>query len=219
MGESLRVLRVLRRTSGNRRKDHALVPINTTYDLYSMGQGRASPRRRSPPPRAATTWSAPTTAGSTASPPRTEPRPAREGRHAGLHQQVARRAFLLFVTCAFCLCPRSPRWDSGRSRRSSTSQGQRRLQQASKAVAMVLFQRLQDAETGLGHVGRGVEARRDGASRPFAAVLLVGERRADRVISGEMTPPDAHCRAARHARRGQDGAVTEARRRAPCTSF
>ena len=29
---------------GNRRKDHSLVPINTTYDLYSMGRdGQSSP--------------------------------------------------------------------------------------------------------------------------------------------------------------------------------
>lgn len=30
--------------TGNRRKDHSLVPINTTYDLYSMGRdGQSSP--------------------------------------------------------------------------------------------------------------------------------------------------------------------------------
>ena len=50
------------RSKGHWRKDHNIVPINSDYDLWSMGKdGRSSPR--SPQRIVATTSSAPITAG------------------------------------------------------------------------------------------------------------------------------------------------------------
>ena len=134
--------------------------------------------------------------------------------------KVARRAFLLFVTCA--LLPVSAIAALGFWQVTSElhSQGQRRLQQASKAVAMVLFQRLQDAETSLGMSPVEWKLAGPERQRPFTGVLLVTSDGQSRVISGEMNarprspPSSAPC--SPRARRCSSPRAT---RRAPYTSF
>ena len=105
--------------------------------------------------------------------------------------KVARRAFLLFVTCA--LLPVSAIAALGYWQVTSElhSQGQRRLQRASKAVAMVLFQRLQDAESSLGMLPAEWKLAGPERQRPFTGVLLVTSDGQSRVISGEMKRPPA----------------------------
>jgi signal transduction histidine kinase len=104
--------------------------------------------------------------------------------------RVARRTFVLFVTCA--LLPVSVL--AILAFRQVTSelheQSQRQLQQASKGVAMNLLQRLLAAEAAIGTTAeradqvRGVEA-----ERPVAGVLLAVGDGAPRLLAGEMDRP------------------------------
>ncbi len=104
--------------------------------------------------------------------------------------RVARRTFVLFVIGA--LLPVSAL--AVLAFRQVTSelheQSQRQRQQASKAVAMVLLQRLLTAEAAIGATAeRADQPRGAEVERPITGVLLTAGDGPDRVLSGEMDRP------------------------------
>ena len=104
--------------------------------------------------------------------------------------RVARRTFVLFVICA--LLPVSAL--AVLAFRQVTSelheQSQRQRQQASKAVAMVLLQRLLAAEAAIGTTAERADRPRGAElERPFTGVLLAAGDGRDRLLSGEMDRP------------------------------
>ncbi len=101
--------------------------------------------------------------------------------------RVARRTFVLFVTCA--LLPVSVL--AILAFRQVTSelheQSQRQLQQASKSVAMNLLQRLLAAEAAIGSTAERADAVRGAElERPVTGVLLAVGDREPRLLAGEL---------------------------------
>jgi len=104
--------------------------------------------------------------------------------------RVARRTFVLFVICA--LLPVSAL--AVLAFRQVTSelheQSRRQRQQESKAVAMVLLQRLLAAEAAIGATGERADKPRGAKiERPVTGVLLTTGGGPDRQLSGEMDRP------------------------------
>ncbi|HKZ03911.1 MAG TPA: ATP-binding protein [Methylomirabilota bacterium] len=106
--------------------------------------------------------------------------------------RVARRAFLLFVACALLPVTAIAALGFWQVNSELHAQSQRRLQQASKSVGMVLFQRLQAAEASLGAPAGEWNLAEAGHQRPFVGVLLVTSDGQRRVVSGDPTNPPAH---------------------------
>src|SRR5712691_5723818 len=104
--------------------------------------------------------------------------------------RVARRTFLLFVICA--LLPVSALAILALQQVTSElhEQSQRQRQQASKAVAMILLQRLLAAEAAMGTTAeRAGQPRGAELERPVTGVLLTAVDGMDRLLSGEMKRP------------------------------
>ena len=105
--------------------------------------------------------------------------------------RVARRTFLLFVACALLPVSAIAALAYWQVTSELRGQSQRRLQQASKGVAMVLFQRLQAAEASLG-APAGEWALADSEhQRPFIGVVLVTRDGQRRIVSGDSTSTPA----------------------------
>src|SRR6185312_1981650 len=155
----------------------------------STARARTAPATpRSPRARAATISFAPTTASSSGSPPTTEMNlPAVRLDAQMFSSKVARRAFVAFIACAllpvFALAILAFQQVTSQLQ----EQGQRRLQQASKQVAMVLLKRLLAAEAALGQPAEPKPADRLG--RPLSAALWTGAEGSERLVSGAMSRP------------------------------
>ncbi|MEX2222852.1 MAG: ATP-binding protein [Candidatus Rokuibacteriota bacterium] len=101
--------------------------------------------------------------------------------------KVARRTFVLFVSCALlpvCGLAILAFWQVTSELHE---QSQRRLQQASKAVAIVLFNRLRAADAALAAVAERVgESPTGEARRPFTGLVLAGDDGTSRALLGAI---------------------------------
>lgn len=101
--------------------------------------------------------------------------------------QVARRAFVTFIACAllpvFALAVLTFQQVTSQLQ----EQGHRRLQQASKQVAMVLLKRLLAAEAALGQPAEPQPPGRLG--RPLRAAMWTGAEGSERLVFGAMSRP------------------------------
>jgi signal transduction histidine kinase/CheY-like chemotaxis protein/HAMP domain-containing protein len=101
--------------------------------------------------------------------------------------KVARRAFVLFVGCALVPVSALAVLTFWRVNAELYQQSERRLHQTSKAVAMALYGRLLTADEALGAIAaRPGTAARAGASRVWAAAVLVTENGDRRQLVGHM---------------------------------
>ena len=102
--------------------------------------------------------------------------------------QVARRAFVTFIACALLPVCALAILAFQQVTAQLQEQAQRRLHQASKQVAMVLFKRLLAAEEVLGQADEQSTAS-GRLPRPLTSVIWTGAAGSDRVLFGEMVPP------------------------------
>ena len=101
--------------------------------------------------------------------------------------RVARRTFVLFVSCALVPVTALAILAFRQVTSELHEQSQRQMQQASKAVAMILLQRLLSSETAIATTPEGVDQPRGSdLPRPFTAILLVSLDGSTHPVSGEM---------------------------------
>jgi signal transduction histidine kinase/ActR/RegA family two-component response regulator len=124
--------------------------------------------------------------------------------------KVARRTFVLFVSCALlpvCGLAILAFWQVTSE---LNEQSQRRLQQSSKAVAMVLFNRLLAAETALATAAeRFDEPVAPEARHSFQGLLLTAGDGTNRRFFGSITPPSFSAAQRAHLGAGKTVLTTE----------
>jgi signal transduction histidine kinase len=127
--------------------------------------------------------------------------------------KVARRTFVLFVSCSLLPVFGLAMLAFWQVTSELQAASQRRLQQTSKVVAIVLFNRLRDAETALATVAaRMDEPAVADARRQFQALLLIEENGTHHGFFGTVVPPSFT--SAQHARLREGKTVLSTERNA-----
>ena len=103
--------------------------------------------------------------------------------------QVARRAFLTFIACALLPVCALAILALQQVTSQLQEQGQRRLQQTNKQVAMSLLKRLLAAEAVLGQTAEQSTVPAGRLRGPLTAAIWTAAEGSDRALFGEMTHP------------------------------